>query len=435
MVFSPLIKTALFVTVATSGVLLFGGLDSSAVLPLDHEAIRYETRPLTDPVTQAAERLKSGAVKLDYDPHTGYLPSLLKLLGLRVSSQVLVFSKTSFQSPRISPHTPRAIYHSDDVAVGYVKSGDVLEITSIDPVAGPIFFTLDTEQVAQPAIVRRVANCLQCHATGATLGVPGLMVRSVFPGADGAPMFQAGSFVTDHRSPLAERWGGWYVTGTSGSQDHMGNAVVESGGKPESIVGAGKNVTVLKYRFDEASYLSTQSDIVSLMVLEHQTRMINLITRVGYETRLALFDQSAMNKAEGAPEGQMRDSTRHRVESACEELLRYMLFTEETPLKSEVKGTSPFASEFAAQGPRDHLGRSLRDFDLKRRMFRYPCSYLIYSEQYRQLPDVARQYIETRLQQILSGKDQSKAFANLSAEDRQNILTILEETRSGIHRS
>ena len=164
------------------------------------------------------------------------------------------------------------------------------------------------------------------------------------------------------------------------------------------------------------------------MVLEHQTRMTNLMTRVGYEMRLALAQQSAMNSAEGLPEGELRESTSHRIANACEELLRYLLFADETPLTAQVKGTSAYAVEFAAQGPRDHLGRSLRDFDLQTRMFRYPCSYLVYSKQFQHLPMVAKQYTERRLREILTGKDQSKGFANLSAGDRQNILTILQDT-------
>jgi hypothetical protein len=428
----PLNRRILLGAAGLISVCAFAGLDGSYVLPLDHAAIQYETRALTDPVTRIAAQLRRGEVKLDYNPQTGYLAAVLKLLQVPVSSQVLVYSKTSFQAPRISPQTPRALYYNDNVAVGYVKGGDVLEIAAIDPQAGAVFFTLDTEQVPNPRIERRTNDCLQCHQSGGTLGIPGLMVRSVYPDRNGQPMFQAGSFVTDHRSPLQQRWGGWYVTGTSGSQEHMGNAVIEEGQSPDSIVGKGSNVTDLKWRFDESAYLSSHSDIVALMVLEHQTRMSNLITRVNYETRMAILEQSTMNRELKEPPDYMSDSVKHRIASAAEEIVKYMLFTDEAAILSEIKGTSAFTSEFARKGPTDHLGRSLRDLDLKHRMFRYPCSYLIYSEAFDGLADEAKQYVYRRLWEVLSGHDQSKPFARLSSTDRQNILAILRETKKDL---
>lgn len=420
------------VTLGAAVALAFGALDGSFLLPLDHPAIQYEKRALHDAVTQLAQRLDSGEVKLDYDPKTGYLPALLKLLQIPVSSQVLVFSKTSFQSPRISPRIPRALYYNDRSAVGYVRTGDVLELTSVDPQAGVVFYTLDVERTAHPVLVHRTGDCLQCHVSGGTLGIPGMMVRSVFPGRDGMPLFQAGSFVSDHRSPLRQRWGGWYVTGTSGSQDHMGNVVVEDVENPESIVGKGTNIVDLQWRVNSGAYLSPGSDIVSLMVLEHQTRMTNLIVRVNYETRMAMYEQTAMNTAFHEPAGQMSASIKRRIENASEELLKYMLFTDETVLSDEIKGSSTYASDFVARGPRDRKGRSLRDLDMKHRMFRYPCSYLIYSEAFDGLPDEAKGYIYRRLFEVLSGQDRSKQYATLAPADRQNIIAILLDTKKGL---
>lgn len=429
-------KRALSVLVAAGlipafAVLAHAGLDGSFVLPLDSNPIRYGTRPAADPVTPLAEKLKSGEIELDYDSDTGYLPAVLRLLNVPVSSQVLVFSKTSFQAPRISPRTPRAIYYNDRIAVGYVKTGEVIEITATDPQQGTMFYTLDQEKTATPRIERR-SECLECHASGSTLGVPGLLVRSVFPDHGGMPIFQAGSFITDHRSPLKERWGGWYVTGTHGSQIHMGNAMAAGEEDARLLAGKGSNVTDLQSRFDAGAYLSPHSDIVSLMVLEHQTRMTNLITRVNYETRMALYQQAELNKALGEPADHISDSARHRIENAGEELLRYLLFTEETALEAPVKGTSNFAKEFAARGPRDSKGRSLRDPDMTRRMFRYPCSYMIYSDAFEAIPGPAKEFIYRRLWEVLSGKDKSAAFANLSADDRRSILEILRNTKPNL---
>src|SRR5689334_10146127 len=282
---------------AVAAAFAFADFDGSYILPLDHTAIQYNTAPVTDRVFSLQQQLREGNVRLEYDDRHGYLSAVLRALNVPQSSQVLVYSKTSFQAPRISPRTARALYFNDDVFVGWVPGGDVVEIAAMDPLQGVIFYTMDQGTGSKPRIDRR-DECLQCHASGGTLGVPGLMVRSLFVERSGMPIFNAGGFVTDHCSPLSQRWGGWYVTGTHGAQRHMGNVFVEDRDHPDEIDREkGANVTDLKGRIDIGNYLAPSSDIVALMVLEHQTRMTNLITRVGWETRLAMSDQKAINQA------------------------------------------------------------------------------------------------------------------------------------------
>lgn len=368
----------------------FAGLDGSYVLPADHSAIGYNKEPGTDAVSQLARRVASGEVRLTYDTTYGYLPSLLRELNVPESSQILVFSKTSFQAPRISPRMPRALYFNDEVSVGYVRGGDVLEMAAVDPKLGVVFYTLDQERTYRPKMERQ-QQCLQCHAAGSTLGVPGLVIRSVYPDRNGMPLFQAGSFLSDHRSPLKERWGGWYVSGSAGGAQHMGNTI---DGK------AGGDRTDLKEYFDTGAYLRPSSDIVALMVVEHQTRMTNLITRVGWETRMALHDREVMNKALGDAPGTPSESTDRRINNAVEELVKYLLFTDETPLTAPVTGDSGFAEEYQKGGVRDKKGRSLRDLDLKTRLMKYPCSPLIYSDAFRGLPQVARDRVLRRVRAL-----------------------------------
>jgi hypothetical protein len=407
----------------------FADLDGSYVLPQDHTAIGYKTAPVTERVAALQTQLREGKATLGADKKNGYLAAALKALNVPVSSQVLVFSKTSFQGPRISPHSARALYFSDDTFVGWVPDGDVLEFASVDPRQGVVFYTMDQDGGIQPRIDRR-DECLQCHASGQTLGVPGLVVRSVFVEPSGMPLFTGGGFITDHRSPISERWGGWYVTGTHGSQLHMGNVLAEDRDHPEAIDRAkGANVTDLSSRLDVSRYLQPSSDIVALMVLEHQTRMVNLITRVGWETRMALSDQLAINRALKEPEDQIGESTRRRIDNAAEALVKYMLFADEALLDAPVKGTAPFAQEFEQRGPRDKQNRSLRDFDLTRRMFRYPCSYLIYSAQFDALPPVVRDRIYRRLWEVLTGADQTRLYARLTPADRKAVYEILLDTK------
>lgn len=418
---------------ALSGALVaLAGLGGSYVLPVNHDAIQYASRPLNDPVTRLQQKLATGELNLEFDPVSGYLPSVLKALNVPLESQVLVFSKTSFQAPRIFPRMPRAIYFNDNVSVGWVRNGDVVEVASLDPKQGVIFYTLDQLKTAKPRFERN-DTCLQCHASGGTLGIPGLVVRSVFPERSGMPLFQAGSFVTDHRSPFKERWGGWYVSGTHGSQVHMGNAFVPDRNKPDQLDTTGtQNLTDLSAFLDTAAYLTPHSDIVALMTLEHQTYMTNLLVRVGWEARLASHDSAVINKVLGRPEEELSESANRRINNAVEELLEYMLFAQETPLTEPVHGVSGFSKSFALAGPRDAKGRSLRDLDLKTRLLRYPCSYLIYSDAFDQLPAVARERLYRRLWEVLTGHETSTKFARLSQEDRTAILEILRETKKGL---
>jgi hypothetical protein len=412
---------------------LLGGLDGSYILPLDHPAIQYSRRPVEDRASKIGRRLQSGELKLAYDPDLGYLPALLRELQLPKSSQVVVFSKTSFQAPRISPWNPRALYFNDDTSVGYVHGGDVLEIASVDPRQGVIFYTLDQEKTARPELVRR-GECVQCHQGSATLGVPGLVVRSVYPESSGMPLFHAGGFITDHRSPLKNRWGGWYVTAKQVSEEHMGNAFATNREHPEALDRTkGVNLSDLNARFNtEQRYLTPHSDIVALMVLEHQTRMTNLLTRVNFETRMALHDQAAINKAMGDPLDRITDSTRSRIVNATETLLEYMLLADVAPLAGPIQGSTAFAEEYQRGGLRSKRDLSLRDLDLKTRLFRHRCSPLIYSEAFDALPAPAKDRIYHRLWEILNGKDESKTYARLSAADRRATLEILMETKSGL---
>ena len=405
---------------------------SSFVLPLDDDIIQYSAAPKDDPIAKLQERINRGEVHLEYVQPQGYLLSVLKELQIPLSSQVLVFSKTSFQQHLISPDAPRALYFNDDVYIGWVQGGDVVEASSVDPEKGAMFYTLDQRKSATPKFVRR-EECIQCHASPNTLGVPGHIVRSVYPDKQGIPQLQAGSFRTDDTSPFKERWGGWYVTGTHGSQRHMGNNIVTDKDHPDNLdLDLGANVTNLSKLVDLAPYARPHSDIVALMVLEHQVRMHNLLTRANWETRMAISQQEAMNRALGLPLGQLSDATRRRINGTVESMLKYMLFSEEAKLLEPVKGTSGFEEEFVKTGPRDRNGRSLRDFDLKTRLFRYPCSFLIYSQAFDSLPTLAQEQAYRRLWEVLTGQDKSKDFASLSSSDREAIYRILLDTKQNL---
>ena len=402
-------------------------------IEFEREPINYDTAPVHDVIAQLQQQLDSGEVKMGYDQQYSYLPSLMRILNVPESSQVLVFSKTSFQLRRISPRRPRALYFNDNVYLGWVQNGDVIEVVASDPEQGGIFYTLSLEETDKPHFIRDRGQCISCHASSRTYGVPGPVVRSVFANSAGHPMLGSGTFTTDHRSPFDHRWGGWYVTGTHGSMRHMGNVISKDKNRAEDIDReSGANVCSLSSIVNVKPYITQHSDLVALMVLEHQSQMQNLITLANFDVRSAIHYDGIMNNALERPADHTSESTSRRISSAGEKLLRYMLFAEEFPLTSAVKGTSGFAEEFQALGPKDSQGRSLRDFDLQTRMFKYPCSYLIYSPPFDALPAPVKQYVTRRLHEVLTGEDDSPEFANLSAIDRQAILEILQETKPGL---
>ena len=379
----------------------------------NHPAIGYASTPTRDPITELNRKLRTGEVTLESEGPSGYLRSVLAALNVPVESQLLVFSKTSFQASRIGPRNPRAIYFNDTVSVGWVRGGDVLEFAAQDPSQGTLFYTLSQSSNRTPQLERNDA-CVPCHASDTTHSVPGMFLGSVFPGPDGTTMYGS-AYTTDHRSPFDIRWGGWFVTGTHRIASHMGNATASnSSDLPSMITPATVYVTNLDGRFDPSGFPSLHSDVVALLALEHQAKMLNLITRVGWEARIG-------SKESG-----------RSIENAVEELVDYMLFVDEAPLPGPIAGTSGFAEYFAAQGPRDRRGRSLRELNLQDRLLKYPCSYLIYSAPFDAMPAAAKAAVYERLWEILSGEDRSAPYRRLSAADRQAILEILRDTKDDL---
>jgi hypothetical protein len=406
----------LLLLLAAAAALLAERLEDTIYLPYDHKAIQYYERTPTDAAQRLLERLDKHQTKLDFAPGTGYLPTLLKQFDINPDSQVLVFSQTSLQSPRISPARPRAIYFNDTVSVGWVQGGDVMEISALDPTLGVDFYTMEVRKSDNPFLARREV-CLQCHLGGQTLGVPGLMVSSLYKSGPNVAGLHASNYLTDQRTAFGERWGGWFVTGSMGGQKHLGNAAPDPQRPDRVVAEGGKDWETLEGHVDMKPYLAPGSDVVALMTLEHQARMTNLITRVSWETRIAEAD------------GKLAAS-RDKIDFAIEEMLAYMLFADEAPVTAPIQGTSTFTKTFPARGPRDKQGRSLRDFDLKTRLFRYPLSYMIYTAAFDAMPDYARERIYRRLYDVLAGAETGAKFAKLTQEDRRAVVEIVRDTKT-----
>ncbi len=395
-------------------------------------AIQYKSSVPTDAISRLQKDIDSGKVHLASSGRQGVLHSVLNLLHIPVGSQILVFSKTSFQRELITPTNPRALYFNDQTYIGWVQGSPLIEVADMDPRLGTVFYIMDPDLPGKPVFKRETDECLECHETSMSGKIPGNIMRSVYPHADGQPEFSAGTYLTDDSSPMEERWGGWYVTGTHGGIRHMGNAIVHGSGDTVSLDrNSGANLTSLTRFFATSHYLAPTSDIVALMVAEHQTHVQNLITRAGYQTRIAERYDEALNKDLNRPADYHSDSTRSRILSVCEPLVKAMLFTEEPPLPNPITGSNSYSAQFSRTGPFDSKGRSLRQLNLHTRLMRFRCSYLIYSDQFAALPDRAKTYVYKRLYEILSGKDTSKDYASITSavNERTAILEILKETK------
>lgn len=429
-IMSETVRLKLVRSILSFAVFALSASAANAAEDFEREPIKYSESTPENHVTRLQEKLDRGAVKLEYRDERGYLDSLLEVLDVSPKSQALVYSKTSLQIARIRPRTPRALYFNDDLYIGYCQLGDVMEISVADPQLGTVFYTLEQRESEQPKFVRQTDNCLICHASSRTDNIPGHLIRSLFVDAGGQPKFSAGSFMVDQTTEWEKRWGGWYVTGTHGEMPHLGNLIIKSRDVPRPVDNsAGQNVTDLKDLFRTDHYLTPHSDLVALTVLAHQVKGHNLIARANFTTRDALHYQKTLNEELGEKPGHRWESTTRRIKSATEDLLEYLLFAEEVPLSSPIQGTSGFAEEFSESGPFDDRGRSLHQLDLQSRLLKYPCSYLIYTDSFAQLPEEVLTRLGARMQEVLSGKDESETWNHLSLEDRQAVLQILLGTR------
>ena len=385
------------VAVAVSQQRRMGAFDQS----INHPAIKYLTADTDTAVDRLTAKLRDGSAKLVFVEKTGYLKSVLDLLNVPVESQMLVYSQTSLQAQHIRMNNPRAIYFNDSVSVGYIRNAGLIEITAQDSKMGSVFYSIHQAPAAQPT-PGRDSQCLRCHLSWDTLGVPGLSVLTTFPRKSENDYANGGT--VDHYRPIEERWGGWYVTGKKVPAKHMGNLPLIM---PAASSVRQKTSPSLEGQFDLNGYLTPYSDIVALMVLEHQAHFSNLVTRATFESRL------------GEP---------LRIAEAADTLADYMLYVDEAAIPSPIEGSSGYTEKFMAMGPKDPKGRSLRELDLKTRLQKYPLSYMIYSPAFREMPEAAKSLVMGKIERVLSGEITDKKYAHLTPALRTAISEILRAT-------
>jgi hypothetical protein len=381
----------------------------------EHPAIQYASRPTADRVAKLNQALTRSGRTLQRDPRNGYLMSVLEGLGVPVESQLLVFSKTGVQRAYISPQNPRALFFNESVVVGYVPGAPVIELAAHDPQQGVVFYTLD-QAAAAPVFVRRT-SCLTCHVSSSTLNVPGMIAHSNHVGDDGNVISQIGSNDVNHQTPHPDRWGGWFVTSEGAAppyaqRAHAGNITFSRRDDTSNQV----FVDWLNSSPETRGYLSSSSDIVALLIFDHQMHATNLLTRLNWESRVA-STEGHLNVSDGA------------LRRLVDELTDYLMFVGEAPPSVPLTPRRGFAERLEGRTPKDRNGRSFGQLSVVDRLLRYPCSYMVYSEAFDALSPVVKEAVYRRMLAMLSGNHGPGANLRLSADDQRALLEILRDTK------
>lgn len=401
--------------------LLVAALPAGAQLRYDNEypVIGYGKTAPQDDFSLLMRELEASGTPLAHtdEGRRGYLDAVLEALDIDPSSQVLVWSKTSLKQRFIEPANPRALYFNDEVYVGFVPGSSTLEIAAMDPQQGPVFFDFAQRPEVEQRVKQETNRCLRCHDSYSLSGggVPRFMLQSVLAGTDGSIVSHEISEITDTSTPFARRYGGLYVTGTMGSMTTMANYVISSADMiRQPDFAAHGNKTSLEEYVDLSGYLRQTSDIVALLVLEHQVEVQNRITRLNFESRTLLDANPDAGSAE--------------LDPLIRPLLDSLFMANEAPLQDTVRGSSGFREHFEQQGPRDGQGRSLRELDLQTRTFVHPLSYLIYSDAIRGLAEPVRTRLFAQVRAVLQQEADAVDYPHLNADQRAAIAAILRDT-------
>ena len=386
----------------------------------DLEPIRYSDSVPTDRLAALVKKLESRKA----DGELGYgleaLEFVLKELDVPKESQVLVFSKTSLQNSRITPQTPRCLFFSENAYVGYVPGGTI-EVIIQDPVLGPVFYFVEPDRSGAIKIERDTNRCLSCHATSRTENIPGMLIRSVYAEEGGHPMLQLGTHDVAHETALADRWGGWYVTGKT-SLPHLGNRTFKEDSEltPSNIA-----IKSVEGKVDVTSYLMPTSDVVALLVLEHQTKMHNLINAASMNYRRSVYFMKILNPDADLTNGSSSDI----AENGAKDIVNYLFFKDEVDLGDGVEGDAKFQQAFVKRFPKSKEGDSLAEFRLYGRIFKNRCSYMVYSDAFKAMPSLLKQKVIARMKRVVAGEEEG--FEYIKKSELKRIDEILSDTLEG----
>jgi len=398
--------------------------------PYERAPVSYSTAVPQDAIAKIQEQLATGKIGLEGDERQ-VLRSLLAALNIPEASQVLVFSKTSLQRDLIDPAHPRALYFSDDVYVGWCPGG-LAEVAAIDPVLGPVFYKFDPRAIKTKSLFQRDPDCLRCHGGTFVRDIPALLARSVHTDATGEPVSALGSELVDSTTPFSRRYGGWYVTGLNGSVRHLGNVVLKANRTPtDAELVHGNNVKSLSPFFDTRPYLAETSDLVALLVFEHQVTVQNVLTKANQHCMALMAYQQGVQRdlQERVTEEPTFESVDNAFVDAVQQVLDALLSKDEAPLpEGGVKGIGGFTEAFGRETRSKNGEPTLKDLDLKQRVLKYRCSYLIQSSSFDRLQPALRKRVLRRLRRVLSDPANDQRYAYLEPAERLAIRKIVGST-------
>ena len=408
--------------------LLSPGAQGQQVEPFEEPPINYSATKTNDRATAINAVFQSRAAEIRSMPAKKRLQWLLDELGIPVESQIFVFSKTSLQRDLINPEAPRVLYFSDESYVGWSPTG-AFEVAVFDAKLGTTFYVFEPHAAKAEPLLARSGDCLLCHARHEH--TPSLRTRSVFPDANGEPLSGSGGANIAPSTPLTERWGGWYVTGTQAPFEHRGNL---TGKKVEDFEGPSamptRNLRSLEGIVDTHRYLLKTSDAIPLLMHDHQVHVHNVLSTANQDARIALHRWPAMREILGLPaNAPPQGSCLVVFDSQAEKILDALLCRDEAAWPAGgIQGDGVFAPAYAKTRKPDTKGRSLRDLDLQTRLFRYRCSPLIYSQSFATLPKELRDIVLLRLSSGLRASPPSPSFGHLAEAERIAIHEILTQT-------
>jgi hypothetical protein len=370
-----------------------------------------------DRFAELQEKVQKGEVKLDTTNDKAFLTSLLEALNIPISSQIMVFSASSLQSEIINPRNPRSLYFNEDTYIGWVPNG-LVEIIAADPEMGPIFYVYDRLRPGGPVPgVQRSTKCMNCHAGNATRRLPGLIAESLLVSQAGSSLETYRRDVQGHQIPLEDRFGGWHLTGDHNLSSHKAN-----------VMGLARNGKIEKTAVppgqfsDLGLHLLPTSDILPHLIHEHQ---------IGFENRL-VYAIYTVRQLKHENRGMLGGAAKAEIEERAQELARYIMFADEAKFPSRgITGDPAYAQDFLRDRKVTKAGLSLKDFDMKTRMFKHRCSFMLYTDTWKQAPKELKERIYYHMALYLREQPDSQ-HAHLSPPERMAIRGILKETMTDL---
>jgi hypothetical protein len=376
----------------------------------------FEHRP-QDRLARLHQDIAAGKASVDTSDEQTFLKTLMEALDVPVSSQILVFSATSLQSEIINPRNPRALYFNDDTYVGWVPGGRV-EVAAIDPEMGPMFYVYERFRPGQVPVPERSTRCFACHAGSATKYVPGLIAESVLVSMAGSSLETYRHDEQGHQIPLEKRFGGWLLTGAHNLSKHQGNAAGRSEAGKLTRFDASPGVFS-----DLGKHLLPSSDILPHLVHEHQMGFENRLFQATYLLRQRKHENS----------GRLSQEAEKELDALAAEFARYVLFADEAPLPSRgIQGDPAFIEDFQRNRRPSRSGDSLKDFDLRTRIFKFRCSFMLHTDSWTRAPEWWRDRVYFHMALGLRESGTPPELSHLPVSERLAIRSILKETMDNL---